>query len=179
MTDNTESQNDTNTLEKAQQIYQDLLTSHQSIVLATVNEDGSPLASYAPYAVDSAKNFYIFVSTLAHHTSNLLRSDQASLMVIADESETQQIFARERLTFACHVEELSRDTSDWEHAAQLYGARFGDMFKLIRGFKDFRMFRLVPKDGSLVVGFGQAYAIHGDSLDELTQRGNPDSQEDG
>lgn len=167
---NKSSNNEADALANAQHIYQELLTGQQSIVLATINMDGSPNASYTPFAVDSDKNFYIFVSTLAHHTENLLRTMHASVMVIADEAESTQIFARQRLTFSCQVEELARDSNDWKDAAGLYEERFGEFFKLIRGFKDFKMFRLVPKDGLLVAGFGQAYTVEGAKLDQLTLR---------
>lgn len=163
-------QSDAEALARAHAIYETLLTGQQSIMLATINADGSPLASYAPFAVDSDKNFYIFISTLSHHTDNLLRTGQASLMLIADEAETPQIFARNRLTFSCQVEALARESEDWPDAAARYEERFGDFFRLVRGFSDFRMFRLAPTEGSLVVGFGQAYTVQGDALDQLTLR---------
>lgn len=155
---------------KAQSIYQELLTKQQSIMLATISEDGSPHVSYTPFAVDADKNFYIFISTLAHHTKNLMRSEQTSLILIADEGDTQQIFARHRLTFSCQIEALDRNSDAWQTAATHYEDRFGSFFQMIRGFKDFNMFRLIPQDGSLVVGFGQAYALSGDTFDELTLR---------
>jgi heme iron utilization protein len=159
-----------NALTEAQAVYQGLLMSRQSAVLGTINADGSPLVSYAPFAVDDAKTFYIYTSTLAHHTGNLTRTEQASLMLIADEADTAQIFARQRLTFSCRAEELARDSQPWQEAAARYEARFAEMFKLIRGFGDFKMFRLTPWDGTLVVGFGGAYTVHGAALDHLTLR---------
>lgn len=146
------------------------LLTQKSAVLATINTDGSPLASYTPFVVDSDKSFYIFVSMLSNHTGNLLRTEQASLMLIADEAESPQIFARHRLTFACQVEELVRDSDAWQAAAERYGDRFTSMFELLRGLSDFKMFRLTPQAGMLVVGFGQAYTLHGDALDQLTLR---------
>lgn len=165
-----ENTNDADALAKAEAVYQALLTEQQSAILATTSADGSPLASYTPFAVDPDKNFYVYTSTLAHHTENLLRTGQASLMLIADEADTAQIFARQRLTFACHVEELAWDSQPWQDAAARYDARFTDMFKLIRGFTDFKMFKLTPHEGTLVVGFGAAYIVHGDALDQLTLR---------
>jgi len=161
---------DAEALATAHNIYQDLLTKQQSIILSTINADGSPHASYTPFAIDDKKNFYIFISTLAHHTGNLMNKGQVSIMVIADEAETSQIFARHRLTFTCQVEVVERDSDDWDNIASLYEARFGSFFNLIKGFKDFSMFKLVPQGGALVVGFGQAYNLEGDTLDELTLR---------
>lgn len=148
-----------------------LLTTQQSAVLATVNADGLPLASYAPFVADPAKNFYVFASTLSQHTGNLLRTGQASVMLIADEAETTQIFARARLTFACTAAELPRDGETWQVAAAHYEERFASMFSLLRGLGDFKMFKLKPYSGALVVGFGAAYTVGGDEMDHLTPRG--------
>ena len=38
--------------DQAQAAYQKLLTEQQSAMLATVNTDGSPLASYTPFVLD-------------------------------------------------------------------------------------------------------------------------------
>lgn len=162
--------NEADALAKAQTVYNALLTERQSAILATTNADGSPHASYTPFAAGPDKNFYVYTSTLAHHTGNLQRTGRASLMLIADEADTAQIFARQRLTFACNVTELARDSQPWQDAAARYDARFADMFKLIRGFCDFKMFKLAPHSGTLVVGFGGAYTVHGDRLDQLTLR---------
>ena len=52
-----------------------LLHETQSILLATVHRDGSPLASYTPYSVDSDQTgFWILVSDLAGHVQNLDRT---------------------------------------------------------------------------------------------------------
>jgi putative heme iron utilization protein len=141
-------------------------------MLATINADGSPLSSYTPFAVDQNKTFYIFISTLASHTENLIRTSQASIMLIEDEVDTSLIFARPRVIFSCISEEVMRDTPEWIAATTSYESRFKKFFSLVRGFKDFKMFRLTPTSGSLVVGFGQAYTLHGDTFDELMlQRG--------
>lgn len=154
----------------AHAVYHKLLREQKSALLATVNEDGSPLASYAPFAVDEDKHFYLFVSTLSQHTANLARSGRASLLLIADEAHSPQIFARERLTFQCAATEIARDDEAWPAAAALYTARFGSMFQLLRSLADFRMVRLTPQQGQLVVGFGQAYALGGEKLEVLSHR---------
>ncbi|MCG8349707.1 MAG: pyridoxamine 5'-phosphate oxidase family protein [Chloroflexales bacterium] len=167
------SSNEAGNLAKAHVVYQKLLAEQQSAILATVNADGSPWASYAPFVADADQTFYVFVSTLSRHTANLARTGQASLMVIADELQSPQVFARQRLTFSCQVTTIARNSEAWQTAAALYEARFGDFFKLIGGFNDFQMFGLTPQQGWLVVGFGQAYEISGSALDVLTHQRQP------
>ncbi|MEO0599391.1 MAG: pyridoxamine 5'-phosphate oxidase family protein, partial [Chloroflexota bacterium] len=135
----TNTADNTDAIVMAQHTLQSLLSQQESLVLATVNTDGSPLASYTPFVVDPDKTFYIFVSMLSHHTVNLLQAEQASVMLIADEAETSQIFARSRLTFTCRVEELARDTEAWQTAAGHYEERFSKMFSLLRTLGDFKM----------------------------------------
>ena len=75
-----------------------LLYEIQSLLLATVHRDGSPLASYTPYAVDSDQSgFRILVSELAGHAQNLDRTQQCSVLVIRDEQDATQVYVRERL----------------------------------------------------------------------------------
>ncbi|MEM9777675.1 MAG: pyridoxamine 5'-phosphate oxidase family protein [Chloroflexota bacterium] len=153
---------------KVRAAYRELLTGPQSANLATINAEGTPLASYTPFAVDADKNFYIFISSLAQHTANLERNPQASLMLITDEAATKQIFARQRVTFTCTARKLKQDSDGWQTAAKHYDGRFRSFFKMIRRLSDFSMFKLVPIDGVLVTGFGQAFKLSGDKLDQLT-----------
>jgi len=163
-------QEDMSHLVKVQEVYDNLLNRCQSLMLATVNPDTTPLASYTPFVVDQSRQFYIFISSLAHHTANLQRSRQASLMLIEDEQAAAQIFARRRLTFQCEARFIERGTDEWEMASTLYQARFGEFFAMIKSFSDFQMCRLSPTKGWLVLGFGQAYTISGKNLDILTHR---------
>jgi putative heme iron utilization protein len=163
-------QEDVSHLVKAQAVYDHLLNGCQSLMLATINQDRTPLASYTPFVVDQARRFYIFISSLAHHTANLQRRRQASLMLIEDERAAAQIFARRRLTFQCEASFIERGTDEWEMAGSLYQARFGEFFAMIKSFSDFQMCRLSPTEGWLVIGFGQAYAISGKNLDILSHR---------
>ena len=48
-------------LEKAQSEYKNFTAQFSSVAIATVNPEGLPHASYAPFVMDGAKNIYIFV----------------------------------------------------------------------------------------------------------------------
>ncbi len=152
------------------EVYQQMLTTRQTVVLGTINLNGSPLVSYAPFVVNNNKQFFLFTSQLAAHTVNLQRRTPVSVMLIDDEADTRQIFARRRVTFQCTVEPLARNHPDWEPALAQYETRFGNMVGMLKSLPDFHLFRLAPQAGQLVVGFGQAYDISGDNLDILTHR---------
>lgn len=82
---------------------QQLLDTLKSVQLATLNAQGEPEASYAPCLIESQR-VYLFLSQLASHTQNLLRTPVCSLMWIADEQSSRNLFARERLILQCRSE---------------------------------------------------------------------------
>jgi putative heme iron utilization protein len=128
------------------------------------------LASYAPFIVDEQRHFYIFTSRLAAHTTNLQHTGQASVMVIEDEVVATQIFARQRVTFQCQANLIPRDSAEDEAALTQYEAKFGKMVGLLKSLPDFQLFKLQPRSGSLVLGFGQAYELGGDRFEIITHR---------
>ena len=144
-----------------------LLDEYRTGSLATVSVSGLPQASYVPVARDGQR-FLIFVSELSEHTANLRETGHASLMLIEDEGRSDQLFARNRVTFSGPVHAITRPGADWDAAALVYGARFGKLFNMLSGLKDFHMFSLVPEDVRLVVGFGAAYQVTGSNWEEQT-----------
>ncbi len=154
-------------LEKAQTEYKIFTEQFSSVAIATVNSEGLPHASYAPFVMDGAKNIYIFVSGLSTHTSNLYANYKASILFAEDESQTKQIFARRRLTFECDAALLTRETEEWEKIAEEFEQRFGEIINMMRSLPDFRIFKLTPYAGQFVIGFGAAYKISADDLDNL------------
>lgn len=147
--------------------YQTFTQQFQSIIISTVNQNGIPNASYAPFVIDENKNIYIFVSGLSTHTQNLQAVPKASVLFIDDESNTQQIFARRRLNYECNASLLSRDTQSWIQIISNFEARFGNIIQLMRDLPDFRIFKLIPFAGRFVVGFGAAYEIDSSDLNRL------------
>ena len=136
-----------------------LLSEYKTATLATVNTAGEPQVSYSPTALDQERNFYLFVSELSEHTANLQNCDQISLLLIEDESRSNQLFARNRLTVKGRVVPVPRESDGWETAASVYRSRFGKFFDQLAQLRDFHMFRVVPRSARLVVGFGAAYEV--------------------
>jgi putative heme iron utilization protein len=150
--------------------YEQLLSQTRSLILGTINTDGTPRVSYAPFILNERRQFYIFISQLAAHTAHLQRTGQASLMLIEDESATDQIFARKRATFQCQARLIKRDGTEAEAVLAEFERRFGQMVGLLKSLPDFQLFKLQPQSGLLVLGFGQAYELSGERFAELTHR---------
>ncbi|WP_445396947.1 heme utilization protein HutZ [Zobellella sp. An-6] len=135
----------------------------RTLVLATVDGEGNPNASYAPFAL-RRDGYYILISELARHARNLLANPRVSLMMIEDEQDSTQLFARKRLTFDARPERLERGSAEWEAGIRALTDRFGDTVTGLSGLGDFHLFRLVPLQGLFVKGFGQAFAVSGAEL---------------
>ncbi|MBD0269146.1 MAG: pyridoxamine 5'-phosphate oxidase family protein [Cyanobacteria bacterium Co-bin8] len=149
--------------------YQAFPTERQSLMMSTVTADGMPHASYAPFVMDEDHRLYIYISGLSAHTQNLERSGKVSVLLIADESETPQIFARSRLTYDCTAQLLERETPTWDHVVSRFESRFGNIIEMFRQLEDFRIFQLTPYAGRFVVGFGAAYDVDPQQPDRLIQ----------
>ncbi len=139
--------------------------SRQTLQLATISADGIPNATYAPFAFDS-KAYYILVSDLAAHGQNLKKNRNVSILMIEDESECKNIYARKRLTFDTRAELVEKQTEGWTQGVKALKARFGEIIDNLSQLGDFNLYRLVPESGRYVKGFGQAFVISGtDMLD--------------
>jgi heme iron utilization protein len=155
-------------IEKAQAEYEKFTEEFESIIISTVNEQGIPNASYTPFVIDDAKNIYIYVSGLSTHTKNIYANPHVSILFIEDEAKTKQIFARRRLSFDCTATLLERETDQWNQIVEKFQGRFGEIIEMLRSLPDFRIFQLTPTEGRFVIGFGAAYHISGDNLNQLT-----------
>lgn len=147
---NRESQSEPSVLE--------FISNFRTVNLASVSTDGRPLASYAPFVFDSGA-FYVYVSQLAEHTRNLLQNPQCHVMLLRDEAETTNPFARQRLSFNCSVE-VVRDVEEYQRILKQYRERFGPVVEMLSSLPDFVLFRLkVEGEGNLVLGFGKASSV--------------------
>ncbi|MFN5893671.1 MAG: HugZ family protein [Dolichospermum sp.] len=152
---------------KAQAEYEKFPTEFTSIIMSTVNKEGIPDASYAPFVSDEDKNIYIYVSGLATHTQNIHNHPFVSILFIEDEVKTKQIFARRRLSFNCTAKLVERESEKWQQIVDKFELRFGELISTLRSLPDFRIFQLTPKNGRFVIGFGAAYNISSDNINQL------------
>jgi putative heme iron utilization protein len=156
-------------LANAQAEYEKFPEEFTSIIISTVNKQGIPNASYAPFLMDDDKNIYIYVSGLATHTQNIQNHPFVSVLFIDDEIKTKQIFARRRLNFDCTANLLERETEQWQEIVDKFQVRFGELISTLRSLPDFRILQLTPKTGRFVIGFGAAYNISNDNINQLVQ----------
>jgi len=151
----------------AQNEMRKILERVRSAILASVDSKGQPLSSYAPVWVDDDRRFHVYISSLAKHTAQLKRSGLAGVMIIEDESEADNLFARRRLTVDCRAEVVDRNSEDWEATMGCMEKRLGETVSSLKSLTDFDLIRLIPSEGRLVFGFGRAYRVFGNGLREI------------
>lgn len=133
----------------------------RSLMLATLDEQGAPNVSYAPFVFLDG-HYYVLVSEVARHGRNLKAVAKASLMLIEDEADSRQLYARVRLSHDAEVSQIARDSEHWNQAVDALTQRHGDLVTNLTRMADFSLFRLTPLQGLYVKGFGQAFEVSGD-----------------
>ncbi|PLA74621.1 pyridoxamine 5-phosphate oxidase [Hydrogenovibrio sp. SC-1] len=141
----------------------------QSAILATVNATGTPDASYAPILQQNG-HFYIFISELAQHTDNLMKTPAASLLFIEAEETASDLFARKRATLKVSARAIERTDADWSKLIDAMEAQLGEMISVLRNLADFHLFELTPTQANFVKGFAQAYELDGEMLQNIQHR---------
>lgn len=122
--------------------------------------------SYVPFAVVQ-RAFGIVVSQLAAHTANLLAQRSASVLVVDDDRELQDSYARRR--FSIGVTPWARMPGSEEADAiwSALEARHGETVRILRTLPDFAAISLEPGAGRLVLGFATAHDVAGATIKEM------------
>lgn len=156
----------TNSIETATRSFQELRSLTRTLILATADETGLPEASTTAFMQDESGDYYVLVSQLARHTSNLQIRPQASVMLLEDEASTQQLFARRRLQLQCEASRV--DAENTQAIIEQFRKEHGKIIELLSSLPDFVVFKLHPLRGQFVMGFGQAYTLEGPDLGSLS-----------
>jgi putative heme iron utilization protein len=152
----------------------ELIDRTKSVILASVDAEGVPNSSYAPF-VQIDNTLYILVSFMAKHTKNLADGRKTSVMLIEDESATKQIYARERLTIEATPSQIERDSDTWNTVVAKLKETHGKVVDVIAEMQDFILIALKPVKGSYVNGFGSAYFVD-ENLEILEHRNDVNHQ---
>lgn len=141
-----------------------------SLLLASADESGLPHASYGVYILDESGRYYLYLSELAQHTRNLCVNPKASVLFIEDETHTDNLFARRRLSCQCRVERIDRNSTLWNEIISLFMAQRGSTMEMLKGLTDFHLFCLIPETATYVKGFAKAYQLDGEHLQDIRHK---------
>ena len=144
----------------------------ESLTISSIDEKGYPFSSYAPFVKHNHK-YYVYLSLMAKHSSNLTKNKIASIFFSEDEKDCLNIFAKKRVSIQCNVERLEQNTNEEIEILNLFRKKFdSEMIDTLNKMKDFYLFEFTPFYGEAVFGFGKAYNLGGEKFDEFIQRKN-------
>jgi putative heme iron utilization protein len=135
-------------------------------MLATLEGDGTPAASYAPMVWLDGEA-YLFLSDLAGHTRNLRRCSSLGVLLIEGENSSANAFARRRITLQGEARLVEREDPSFAPVLAEFHRRFGQVMTVLESLPDFYLFRLQLQRGRYIRGFGQAYELSGERLTQL------------
>ncbi|MNI43402.1 Pyridoxamine 5'-phosphate oxidase [compost metagenome] len=143
-------------VEKNKENYLQFISNRKNLILSLIDDEGKPFISYAPFVKKDGK-LYIYISKIADHYRYMESNEFVDVLLIADESATNNKFATERVRWNCTSENIGNDGHD--DIFELFNTDHGaKMMDLLRGL-DFSLFEMNPLKGRYVVGFGMAFDI--------------------
>lgn len=132
------------------------IDSRQSLTLSTLDKLGLPAVSYTPFCrINDA--FGIYISSLSEHTQQLLDNSHLSLMWIADEQDSPNPFARQRLIAQAKAVSYPRGSKGFERISSQMTLRFPQMMQVLINLEDFQTFEIELTSCRFIKGFGKAY----------------------
>ena len=147
----------------------------KSLTISSLDENGYPFSSYAPYVKYNNK-YYVYLSLMAKHSSNLTQNKIASIFFCEDEQDCKNIFAKKRVSIQCETLKLAQNTQNEEEILNEFKAKFSEeMVNMLKKMGDFYLFEFTPFYGEAVFGFGQAYNLGGENFEEFIQRSSTSS----
>lgn len=147
-------------LEKYKGLYREFLDRRETVTLSFIDENGLPFSSCTPF-VELNGRLYVYLSEVAEHFKLMQMNERVDALIIADESDTKNRFATERVRWSCSPKKVGND--GFEEVFDLFNVKFGEkMMSVLRGM-DFSLFELTPESGRYVVGFGLAFDTNMDA----------------
>ncbi|WP_263831904.1 HugZ family protein [Sulfurospirillum oryzae] len=148
----------------------DFIATIQTAIIGTLDKNSHPFSSYAPYIYD-ANRFYVYISDIATHAKNIQKDPRASLFFVEDESKTDNLFARKRVSLQCNSQKIERGCERFETVLELFAKKFDvKMVATLKKMTDFNLYEFKVNYGEATFGFGKAYFIGGENMDELVER---------
>lgn len=128
---------------------------------------GKPEASYVPF-IWLHDRIYILISELAGHTKNLRSTPSCSLLLLHEQTldAATDPFARTRMSLETSAEFIERDSDTWSQAMSDLITRHGETAKVLANLPDFHLVTLKIISGTVIEGFGKAFAFKGTDFDQ-------------
>jgi putative heme iron utilization protein len=132
--------------------------------------DGEPNLAMVAYAfAEDFSTFYIHVSRLGKHTADMENNPRVSLLITEGDDQRADPQTLARVSLRGTAEILPRNDSSYAEVKNIYLGRFPEAEQLF-SLGDFNLWRITPKGGRYVAGFGRAFNLVPEALRKVSAR---------
>jgi heme iron utilization protein len=126
--------------------------------------DGEPNLAMVAYAfADDFSEFYIHVSKLGKHTTDMENDFHVSLLITETDDGRADAQTLARVSIRGTAQMLPRTDANYAHVKTTYLERFPKAEQLF-SLGDFNLWEIRPKAGRFVAGFGRAFNLVPEAL---------------
>jgi len=140
-----------------------LIRNTRLAALGTIHAGEPNLAMVAYAFADDFSSFYIHVSKLGKHTGDMEADPHVSLLITEADDQRADPQTLARVSIHGTAEILPRNASDHVRIKDLYLQRFPEAEQLF-SLGDFNLWKISPKSGRFVAGFGRAFNLVPEAL---------------
>jgi hypothetical protein len=140
-----------------------LIRSTRIAALGTLHEGELNLAMVAYAVAKDLSAFYIHVSKLGKHTADMEANPRVSLLIVEADDHRADPQTLARVSIRGKAEMLPRNNPDHARVKKIYLTRFPEAEQLFN-LGDFNIWKITPKGGRFVAGFGRAFNIVPEAL---------------
>jgi putative heme iron utilization protein len=149
--------------ELSEQTLARILRETRLATLGTLHEGEPNLAMVAYTVADDFSAFYIHVSKLGKHTRDMEADHRVSLLIAETDDRRADPQTLARVSMQGIAEVLPRTASDYTFIRTRYLRRFPEAEPLFT-LGDFNIWKIAPKSGRFVAGFGRAFNLVPEAL---------------
>ena len=144
-----------------------LIRSTRIAALGTLR-DGEPNLAMVAYAfADDFSAFYIHVSKLGKHTADMESDPHVSLLITETDDGRADPQTLARVSIRGTAEIVPRTDLGYIQVKNIYLDRFPEAEQLF-SLEDFNLWKITPKGGRYVAGFGRAFSVEPEALRKVS-----------
>jgi Putative heme iron utilization protein len=154
--------------EQSEQTLARLIRETRIATLGTLHEGEPNLAMVAYSFAEDFSAFYIQVSRLGKHTTDMEADPRVNLLITETDDRRADPQTLARVSIRGMAEILPRSDPDYAEVKKNYLERFPEAEQLF-SLGDFNLWKITPRGGRFVAGFGRAFNLVVDGLIKVSR----------
>jgi putative heme iron utilization protein len=154
--------------EQSEQTLARLIRDTRVAALGTLHDEEPNLAMVAYSFSEDFSTFYIHVSRLGKHTADMETNPRVGLLIAETDDRRANPQTLARVSLRGLAEILPRDDPGYPQVKKNYLERFPEAEQLF-SLGDFNLWKITPKGGRYVAGFGRAFNLVPEALVKVSR----------